>query len=49
MLWDEMSYRKFTQSGKDVMPDVWDNIYSPKEETFLEWIYCDNTYVFNKE
>lgn len=45
-MWDEMSYRRLTQSSKDTLPDFWDNIYSPSEEMFAAWVYEDGTYVF---
>ena len=48
-LWDEMSYRKFTQSGKDTLPDVWDNIDNSLEEQMAQWIYENGTFIFEPE
>lgn len=48
-MWDEMSYRKFTQSGKDTLPDVWDNIDNSLEEQMAQWIYENGAFIFEPE
>ena len=38
MVWREMSYEVYTQTGQDTEPEVWDDIYEPTLEEWIGWI-----------
>lgn len=38
MIWREMSYEVYTQTGQNTEPEVWDDIYEPSLEQWIEWI-----------
>lgn len=46
-MWDEMSYRKYTKTASDTLPEVWDEKYNPSEEVWCRWIYEGSNDVFN--
>ena len=38
MVWQEMSYRTYTQTSYDIEPEVWDDIYEPSLDIWISWI-----------
>lgn len=38
MVWREMSYEVYTQTGQETEPEVWDEIYEPTLEEWIGWI-----------
>ncbi len=38
MVWREMSYEVYTQTGQKTEPEVWDEIYEPTLEEWIGWI-----------
>ncbi len=46
MCWSEMSYNKYTQTADNREPEVWDDIYEPSDEQFLDWIFDGKDEIF---
>ena len=38
MMWREMSYEVYTQTGQETEPEIWDEIYEPTLEEWIGWI-----------
>ena len=38
MVWREMSYEVYTQTGQETEPEIWDEIYEPTLEEWIGWI-----------